>query len=158
MPVPQRFYETILLDDGGWDAGIISVPGIVGNIGEIPAIERAWELGLEPLPVANVSANIAVEVKRASVRSSVPYEWWTAPVVIIESSDPVGRALSNLVTMAGGGVLVELGASTAVLVVYGTAWALAWLLSPAMEGAREAVRDEARERTAAWLRRHRSSQ
>jgi hypothetical protein len=53
----------------------------------------------------------------------------------------------------GGAQLVELGASPALLVTYGTAWAPAWLVSPVVGGAREAIREEARERTADWLRR-----
>jgi hypothetical protein len=158
MWFPQRFYETTLLEDGGWSGGVISAPKEPGSIGWIPAGERAQELGLTIL-APDALTYIESVIADASVTSSVADQWFNAPIVILESSPPVGQALKGLIATGsatmGGHELVQLGASPAVLVAYSTAWALAWVVAPAVAGAREAIHQEARERTAAWLRRHR---
>jgi hypothetical protein len=162
MARPWRYYETTLMGERGASARVISVPVYGG--GSTPPVEIADELELKIYEVELAAAEILPNLLRWSDRdpesADLAAQLVYAPVVIIEESPPIGRALGTLAWSGGGAVLVETGAGIGVLVAYGTAWALAWLVrfvvEHIQEGVGKAFEDEARERTAAWLRRHRS--
>ena len=145
MPL-QRYYETNLAW-GPLRGGIISAPHvlpaadnwmrpeIVAAEMEVTALDR-----LEPSDLIQALAATAPGGKSAGRMMAMPLV--KQPFVIVEHSDPVGQALEKLAMGPGGAaLLVMVGASPAVLVVYGIGVAIAWMIGPIARDMREAVRE-----------------
>jgi hypothetical protein len=105
---PQwRFYETTLVGEEGAGAGVISVP--VYGCGWIPPAEVAQELGLDVWETQVSATELFPSFEGYRASANLAAELVYAPIISIDESPPIGRALVTIAWGGGGAALVATG-------------------------------------------------
>ena len=153
---PLRSYETTVIDESGLlQAQILALPSIF-EAGQ-PADLRGWleGNGMRVQQIVDSAASslfYALEELALQAASgpadvvSLAYEVRDEPIVVLESSAPLGRALGGLASQ--GVALVALAAGGPLLaVVSEAALVLVWFAAGPVIGIREGLREASREST-----------